>query len=133
MTTGSTRPGWRHWRRRPRAWVSCTSWRRRRRTRVAATASPRTPRWWWSPATPAGPPSTARPPTASASPRGRGEPDPPAVECRVAPTPLPVSFREDGGKLYYDGNYHGRRRTSGCDVDVCFNGQIAVSRINLFD
>jgi 5'-nucleotidase len=61
------------------------------------------------------------------------EPDPAGVECRLDPNPLPVSFREDGGKLYYDGNYHGRRRTPGCDVDVCFNGQISISRINLFD
>jgi 5'-nucleotidase len=62
-----------------------------------------------------------------------GSPDPPAVWCRLDPHPLPLSFREDGDKLYYDGNYHGRERTPGRDVDVCFGGKIAITRLNLFD
>ncbi|HEY1381805.1 MAG TPA: 5'/3'-nucleotidase SurE [Gemmataceae bacterium] len=62
-----------------------------------------------------------------------GAPDPEAVRCRLDPHPLPLSFRDEGGKLYYDGNYHGRLRTPGRDVDVCFRGQIAVTRLNLFD
>jgi 5'-nucleotidase len=60
-------------------------------------------------------------------------PDPEAVWCRLDPHPLPLSFRDDGGKLFYDGNYHDRRRAPECDVDVCFNGRIAVTRLNLFD
>jgi 5'-nucleotidase len=61
-------------------------------------------------------------------------PDPEVVRCRLDPHPLPLSFREDGGgKLFYDGNYHSRRRAPGCDVDVCFNGRIAVTQLNLFD
>jgi 5'-nucleotidase len=59
--------------------------------------------------------------------------DPEVVWCRLDPHPLPLSFREDEGKLYYDGNYHSRRRAPGCDVDVCFGGRIAVTRLNLFD
>jgi 5'-nucleotidase len=62
-----------------------------------------------------------------------GTSDPEMVRCRLDPHPLPVSFREEDGKLYYDGNYHSRRRTPGCDVDVCFGGRIAVTRLNLFD
>jgi 5'-nucleotidase len=60
-------------------------------------------------------------------------PDPEIVWCRLDPHPLPLSFREDGGKLFYDGNYHNRLRAPGCDVDVCFGGRIAVTRLNLFD
>jgi 5'-nucleotidase len=60
-------------------------------------------------------------------------PDPDVVWCQLDPHPLPVSYREEGGKLYYEGNYHDRRRRPGCDVDVCFNGRIAVTHLNLFD
>jgi 5'-nucleotidase len=60
-------------------------------------------------------------------------PDPVVVRCRLDSHPLPLSFRDDGGKLFYDGNYHSRRRALGCDVDVCFSGRIAVTRLNLFD
>jgi 5'-nucleotidase len=60
-------------------------------------------------------------------------PNPEVVFCRLDPHPLPVSYREDEGKLYYDGNYHNRQRTPGRDVDVCFGGKIAVTRLNLFD
>jgi 5'-nucleotidase len=62
-----------------------------------------------------------------------GSPDPRAVWCKLDPHPLPLSFREDGDKLFYDGNYHGRERTPGRDVDVCFGGAIAITRLNLFD
>jgi 5'-nucleotidase len=62
-----------------------------------------------------------------------GEADPIAVRCRLDPAPLPASYREEGGLFYYDGNYHQRPRTPGCDVDVCFGGRIAVTRLNLFD
>ena len=62
-----------------------------------------------------------------------GAPPPEAVVCRVDPGPLPISYREDGdgSVLVYDGNYHERRREPGADVDVCFGGRIAVSRISL--
>lgn len=56
-------------------------------------------------------------------------PDPDAVACRLDPAPLPLSYREEAGRLHYDGNYHERRREPGCDVDVCFGGKIAVTKI----
>jgi 5'-nucleotidase len=59
-------------------------------------------------------------------------PDPDVVFCRLDPTPLPLSFRENGEELFYDGDYHQRRREPGADVDVCFSGRIAVSKIALF-
>jgi 5'-nucleotidase len=57
---------------------------------------------------------------------------PEVVFCRLDPMPLPLSFREEGGLLHYDGDYHGRRRQAGADVDVCFSGKIAVTKIALF-
>jgi 5'-nucleotidase len=64
---------------------------------------------------------------------GPEEPDPERVYCRLDPTPLPLSYRhEEGGLLHYDGDYHNRRRENGTDVDVCFQGKIAVTRIDLF-
>lgn len=61
-----------------------------------------------------------------------GAPNPEVVFCRLDPTPLPLSFREEGELWHYDGDYHRRRRESGTDVDVCFGGKIAVTRIALF-
>jgi 5'-nucleotidase len=61
-----------------------------------------------------------------------GAADPAVVFCPLDPTPLPLSFRREGELRHYDGDYHSRGRKSGSDVDVCFNGAIAVSRIALF-
>jgi 5'-nucleotidase len=58
--------------------------------------------------------------------------DPEVVYCRLDPTPLPLSFREEGEWLHYDGDYHQRGREAGTDVDVCFNGKIAVTELSLF-
>jgi 5'-nucleotidase len=61
-----------------------------------------------------------------------GAPDPEVVFCRLDPMPLPLSFRGDDDALHYDGDYHSRPRLPGTDVDVCFSGKIAVTRISLF-
>jgi 5'-nucleotidase len=61
-----------------------------------------------------------------------GDPEPAVFFCPLDPHPLPLSFRREGEHFAYDGDYHGRRRNRGCDVDVCFTGQIAVTRISLF-
>jgi 5'-nucleotidase len=57
--------------------------------------------------------------------------DPAVIFCPLELAPLPVSFRKDGDLLHYDGDYHQRRRGSGSDVDVCFGGAIAVTRLTL--
>ena len=59
------------------------------------------------------------------------EPDPEIVFCPLDPHPLPLSYRHEGGGMHYDGDYHSRARTPGTDVDVCFGGRIAVTRIKL--
>jgi 5'-nucleotidase len=63
-------------------------------------------------------------------PPGAGDPE--VVFCRLDPTPLPLSYRHEEEGLHYDGDYHQRRREPGADVDVCFGGKIAVTRIGLF-
>ena len=62
-----------------------------------------------------------------------GAADPDVVYCPLDPNPLPLSYRheEEDGVHHYDGDYHTRRRTPGADVDVCFGGRIAVTKIRL--
>jgi 5'-nucleotidase len=59
-------------------------------------------------------------------------PDPEVILCRLDPTPLPLSFRQEEDLLHYDGDYHQRRHEAGTDVDVCFSGKIAITKISLF-
>ena len=59
------------------------------------------------------------------------DPDPEIVYCPLDPHPLPLSYRHEEAGAYYDGDYHGRRRTPGADVDVCFGGRIAATLIRL--
>jgi 5'-nucleotidase len=60
-----------------------------------------------------------------------GAPEPEVVFCPLDPAPLPLHFRRDGDLWHYAGDYHSRRRAPGADVDVCFRGRIAVTRITL--
>ena len=61
------------------------------------------------------------------------EPDPEIVFCALDPNPLPLSYRhEENDRHFYDGDYQARRRVPGTDVDVCFNGRIAVTALRLF-
>jgi 5'-nucleotidase len=57
--------------------------------------------------------------------------DPEIVHCPLDPAPLPLRFRQEGELLHYDGDYHQRHRRSGSDIDVCFGGAIAVTRMTL--
>lgn len=58
-------------------------------------------------------------------------PDPEVVFCPLDPTPLPLSYRHENGLWHYNGDYHGRRRQPGADVEVCFGGKIAATAIRL--
>ncbi len=60
-----------------------------------------------------------------------GDPDPEVVFCQPSTQPLPVNYRVEGDDYYYVGKYAQRDRTSGTDVDVCFAGKIAVTRLRL--
>lgn len=59
-------------------------------------------------------------------------PDPDVEVCQLDPSPLPLTFRRQEDGWLYAGNYHQRQREPGTDVDVCFRGKIAVTRIKLF-
>lgn len=57
---------------------------------------------------------------------------PDVVWCELDPEPLPLNYRhEEESGLYYAGDYHARTRTPGADVDVCFGGRIAVTKVRL--
>jgi 5'-nucleotidase len=58
-------------------------------------------------------------------------PAPEVVYCPLDPSPLPLSFRHEADQFHYDGDYHGRSRVPGKDVDVCFTGRIAVTRLSI--
>jgi 5'-nucleotidase len=59
------------------------------------------------------------------------EADPKVVFCPLDTNPLPIRYREEDGAWHYCGNYHERPRKPGSDVDVCFGGRIAVTRLSL--
>ena len=65
-----------------------------------------------------------------------GEEVPERVLCQPSKEPLPVSFVEEsavaGMRSYrYDGIYPDRLREPQSDIDVCFGGRIAISRLSL--
>jgi 5'-nucleotidase len=57
--------------------------------------------------------------------------DPDIVFCPLDPTPLPLSFRHQENEFRYAGDYFARQREPGCDVDICFGGKIAATKIRL--
>ncbi|NQV24502.1 MAG: 5'/3'-nucleotidase SurE [Rhodopirellula sp.] len=54
------------------------------------------------------------------------------IDCPVGRHHLPVDFVNDRGKLTYRGVYQDRPSDPGDDVDVCFGGDIAVSRLSIW-
>jgi 5'-nucleotidase len=58
-----------------------------------------------------------------------GDPEPEVVFCPLDPSPLPLAYRVEDGQAVYSARYQDRRRRPGCDVEVCFGGAIAVTRI----
>ena len=60
-----------------------------------------------------------------------GDPDPEVVFCQPSTQPLPVNYRVEGDDYYYVGKYAQRDRISGTDIDVCFAGKIAVTKLRL--
>jgi 5'-nucleotidase len=57
--------------------------------------------------------------------------DPEIVMCPVDPSPLPLAYRPHESGLIYCGDYQSRPRRASSDVDVCFGGRIAVSRVHV--
>jgi 5'-nucleotidase len=63
---------------------------------------------------------------------GANDPEPEVVWCPLDPKPLPLNYRhEEESGLYYAGEYHLRHRTPEADVDICFGGRIAITKVRL--
>lgn len=62
----------------------------------------------------------------------RGAPEPRLVFCPLETGPIPLRYRAEAGHYHYNSVYHDRPRSAGSDVDVCFGGDIAVTRIRVF-
>ncbi len=61
-----------------------------------------------------------------------GDPEPMVQRCEQERHPLLVSYETVGPQeIQYVGDYHDRPRRSGSDVDVCFSGNIAVSKASV--
>ncbi|NEQ49567.1 MAG: 5'/3'-nucleotidase SurE [Leptolyngbya sp. SIO3F4] len=60
----------------------------------------------------------------------QAEPD--LVFCSVCTQPLPTPSNLEAGIFRYTGGYQERQRDPGADVDVCFSGNISVSKIVLW-
>ncbi|MBC6420665.1 MAG: 5'/3'-nucleotidase SurE [Hormoscilla sp. SP12CHS1] len=57
--------------------------------------------------------------------------EPDIVLCEPSTHPLPVQYRIEEDQYYYIGEYGKRDRAGGTDVDVCFSGNIAVTKLSL--
>jgi 5'-nucleotidase len=58
-------------------------------------------------------------------------PEPEIIFCEASIDPLPVNYRQEGDTYHYEGRYGDRDRAPNTDVDVCFSGNIAVTRLRL--
>jgi 5'-nucleotidase len=63
--------------------------------------------------------------------RESGDDFPEIVYCELDLSPLPLSYRVEGGFANYQGDYHGRARRPGGDIDVCLSGRIAATLVRL--
>lgn len=60
-----------------------------------------------------------------------GAPVPDMVFCPPCTQPLPGNYRIEGDYFHYVGEYAKRQRNPGSDVEVCFSGRIAITKITL--
>ena len=56
---------------------------------------------------------------------------PQAVDCPVDPSPFALDFRDTPEGWHWDADYHLRPRLPRHDVEICFGGDIAVSRVRV--
>jgi 5'-nucleotidase len=63
----------------------------------------------------------------------RAQPSPKLIFCPLCTQPLPAAYQVlESGALQYAGEYSKRPRDPGADVEVCFGGNIAVTRVQLW-
>ena len=58
--------------------------------------------------------------------------EPNFIECPLAAQHVPIHFEPEHGGLRYRGVYHERPRSIGDDVDVCFSGHVAMTRMSIW-
>jgi len=51
--------------------------------------------------------------------------------CPIDKTPHRYQYTENAGEYCYEGIIHNRPRAAGSDVDVCFNGHISITRMEI--
>jgi len=56
---------------------------------------------------------------------------PEVIFCQPCTKPLPVNYRIQDNDFYYTGDYGNRERTPNSDVDICFSGKIAVTKLRV--
>lgn len=59
------------------------------------------------------------------------DPLPQIVFCEPSCDPLSIDYRLEDNELVYAGVYRDRSRAPGTDVDVCFNGDIAITLLKV--
>lgn len=59
------------------------------------------------------------------------ERDPPIVFCPLDSSPLPLHYQSVDDHFHYAGDYRNRPRAAGGDIDVCFGGRIAVTKLTV--
>ena len=57
-------------------------------------------------------------------------PHPGFVDCHVATDPLRMDLKDHPTGVRYSGDYHRRGGIPGSDVDVCFSGDVSISRMS---
>ena len=57
-------------------------------------------------------------------------PDPEIIFCQPSTKPLHIDYQVDGDQYSYKGVYAKRQRCPGTDVEVCLNGNIAVTQLH---
>ncbi|NJL00219.1 MAG: 5'/3'-nucleotidase SurE [Spirulinaceae cyanobacterium RM2_2_10] len=60
-----------------------------------------------------------------------GAMQPPIIFCEASTQPLPVVYRQAGNAYVYTGVYAERQRAPGTDIDICFQGHIAVTQLRV--
>ena len=58
-------------------------------------------------------------------------PEPELIECEPCKQSLPIAYRVSGNSFTYSGVYAERVRDVGKDVEVCFSGDIAISKLRI--
>lgn len=57
---------------------------------------------------------------------------PELIDCPIGKRHLPMHFESEAGRYHYRGVYHDRPRDEGDDIDVCFSGDVAVTRMSVW-